>query len=436
MACGDRRALAGFYDQYAPRVYGVIGRIVRDPAEAADVLAAVFWEAWQAAGAYGRRTDPRAWILARAHTRAVERARALRWKSETLARTGEDLRPLTGGVAPRLSPQGELDPGDPLGRLPEPERAAVAWAYWAGLTQSEVAERLERPLDVVRRHLRAGLERLSAPAPTAGGGGDHEPFDTDAPAYALGALDGEALLRFEAHLAEGCGRCRQVLTRLESALATLAAAVPEAAPPREVRADLLARAAAEPPRLAQQRAARRRWARGAFGTAIALLAGALFGGWFVAVRSQARLGSLARELAALRGALAERDPASAEPSLATLLRHPATRLFALRGTVGDIQGRVVWRDGVGGWLFAGPLPPAPQGRVYALWALRAGRPYPGGTLAPSPEGHVAHRVPAVPGPVEAFAVSVEPPTAGPEPTGPVMLSSDPERGADRGILRP
>jgi hypothetical protein len=367
----------------------------------------------------------------------VERARALRWRRESLARLGDELRPAAGGgVPPRVPASGEPAAADPLLRLPEPERVAVAGAYWEGLTQSEVAERLDEPLDTVRCHLRGGLERLGALGPAAGGASAHEPFDTDAPVYALGALDGEALIRFEAHLAEGCRRCRQALARWERVLATLAAAAPAAAPPHEVRAELLARAAAEPPRLAQQRALRRRWLWGTFGAATALLAGALLGGWFVAIRYEARLGSLARELSAVRRLLAERDPGAAEPALGALLRHPATRVFALRGTTGEVAGRVVWRDGVGGWLFAGPLLPAPEGRVYALWALRAGRPYPGGPLALSPEGHVAQRVPVVPGPVEAFVVSVEPSAPGPEPAGPVSLSSGPEPGAGRGILTP
>lgn len=436
MASGDRHALARFYDRYAPCVYGVIGRIVRDPAEAQDVLATVFSEAWQAAGAYGYRTDARAWILARAHTRAVERARALRWRSETLARAGEELRPVAGGIAPRLSAEGQAGPDDPLLRLPAHERMAVGLTYWEGLTQNELAERLEQPLETVRRHLRGGLERLGAALTVPGGRREHEPFDTDAAVYALGALDGEALIRFEAHLAEGCGRCRRALAQMEATLATLGAAVPEAPPPREVRTELLARAAAEPPRLAQRRAARQKWLRGTFGAGVALVVGALLGGWFAAIRYEARLGSLTRELVGLRRSLAERDPARAEPSLPLLLRHPATRLFALRGAAGEVHGRVVWQDGAGGWLFVGPLPAVPEGRVYALWAVRGGQPYPGGMLVLSPDGQVAQRVPAIPGAVEAFAVTVEPPAAGPEPTGPVVLFSSPEPDAGRGILTP
>ena len=46
MAAGDREAFAVFYDRYAPVVFPLILRIVRERADASDVLQEVFWEAW------------------------------------------------------------------------------------------------------------------------------------------------------------------------------------------------------------------------------------------------------------------------------------------------------------------------------------------------------------------------------------------------------
>src|SRR6185436_14790488 len=84
MAEGDRDAFKQFYDGYARQVYPLILRIVRDPADAADVLQEVFWEAWQSAASYdpGRGT-PEAWIFMRARTRAIDRVRAVRRRGET-----------------------------------------------------------------------------------------------------------------------------------------------------------------------------------------------------------------------------------------------------------------------------------------------------------------------------------------------------------------
>jgi DNA-directed RNA polymerase specialized sigma24 family protein len=73
LADGDVAACGEFYDRYAPLVYPLILRSVRNPGVASDVLRGVFWEAWEAAGAYDSRRSPEAWIVARARARALAR---------------------------------------------------------------------------------------------------------------------------------------------------------------------------------------------------------------------------------------------------------------------------------------------------------------------------------------------------------------------------
>ena len=83
MAEGDADACDVFYDRYARLAYPLIVRIVRDPADAADVLQEVFWEAWQAAATYDpARGSPEAWIVMRARTRAIDRLQVIRRRDE------------------------------------------------------------------------------------------------------------------------------------------------------------------------------------------------------------------------------------------------------------------------------------------------------------------------------------------------------------------
>src|SRR4029450_10647467 len=84
MAAGDRDAFSVFYDRYAPVVFPLILRIVRERADASDVLPAVFWEAWRAAKGYAAsRGSPEAWMVMRARTRAIDRIRSTRRRGET-----------------------------------------------------------------------------------------------------------------------------------------------------------------------------------------------------------------------------------------------------------------------------------------------------------------------------------------------------------------
>ena len=164
MAAGDRDAFSRFYDRYAPLVFPLILRIVRDRSDAADVLQEVFWEAWQRAGTYdaGRGT-PEAWMITRARTRAIDRIRALRRRGETfVAPLDEGLAPAApepgGDAAERAEARGVIRAA--LETLPQAQREVIELAYHAGLTQTEIAARLEQPLGTVKTRIRLGLERL------------------------------------------------------------------------------------------------------------------------------------------------------------------------------------------------------------------------------------------------------------------------------------
>ena len=164
MADGDADACGAFYDRYARLVYPLVLRIVRDPADAADVLQEVFWEAWQAAAAYDpARSSPEAWIVTRARTRASDRVRAIRRSSEMAVAPIDEARVPApgdsgGDAAERAAYRSAVETA--IDRLPEAQREVIELAYYGGLTQTEVAERLTQPLGTVKARMRLGLERL------------------------------------------------------------------------------------------------------------------------------------------------------------------------------------------------------------------------------------------------------------------------------------
>src|SRR5436189_4009504 len=140
MAAGDHESLRRFYHRYAPLVFPLVLRVVGERADADDVLQDVFWEAWRTAAAYdpGRGT-PEAWIFMRARTRAIDRVRAVRRRSETfVAPVDERVTAAAadpGGDAAERAEDRGLVLGA-LGQLPEAQREVIELAYYGGLTQT------------------------------------------------------------------------------------------------------------------------------------------------------------------------------------------------------------------------------------------------------------------------------------------------------------
>ena len=208
---------------------------------------------------------------------------------------------------------------------------------------------------------------------------NHEPFETLAPVYVAGALDGDDLVRFEAHLRDGCAECEAVLRASTEALAALAASATPTIPPAHVRDVLLRRVDAS----SRPRSTRFGWVRWAAATAAAAVAAAVFTAGVVASRYEKRLGVIAREAAVLRDTMRReqatlRDELARARVVAVLLRDPATRVVVLNGLAPapGASGRMVWHEKAGGQLYVRGLPPAPAGKAYELWTIAGATPKP------------------------------------------------------------
>jgi RNA polymerase sigma-70 factor, ECF subfamily len=160
---GDRAAFAALYDRTSARIFGLVRRVVVDPAQAEEVTQDVYLEIWQTAPRFDRdRGSAVSWMFTLAHRRAVDRVRSAQSARDRDLRVGvRDLDVPVDTVAESAEVRIEHERArEALASLSDLQRECVALAYYGGLTQSEIAERLDVPLGTVKTRLRDGMIRL------------------------------------------------------------------------------------------------------------------------------------------------------------------------------------------------------------------------------------------------------------------------------------
>ena len=172
---GDTVAFAAFYDRHSTVAYGLAYRILRDRTAAEDVLQEAFVGLWRGRGTYEPgRGAPRSWLLMITHNRAIDAIRRRRadqpiedWHDEREAPERTEDEALRRSEAETIRAA--------LRQLPDGQRRVIDLAYFAGLTQTEIALRLGLPLGTVKSRVRLALgklaEHIESPAQAAGARG-------------------------------------------------------------------------------------------------------------------------------------------------------------------------------------------------------------------------------------------------------------------------
>ena len=162
-ATGDEAAFAELYDAVSPRLFGLVRRVVRDPAQSEEVTQEVFLEIWR----HSARFDPSrggalSWMLTIAHRKAVDRVRsaeAARHRDEGYGSSNQDVThdSTAEAVVERLDAERVHRA---LETLTSAQRQALELAYLSGYTHTEVASMLDLPLGTAKTRIRDGLIRL------------------------------------------------------------------------------------------------------------------------------------------------------------------------------------------------------------------------------------------------------------------------------------
>ncbi len=163
VALGDEAAFGELYDATAPRVFGLVRRVVRDPAQSQEVTQEVFVEIWtQAARFDADRGKAMSWILVIAHRRAVDRVRSAQASADRELRQGmKEYQESYEDVADTVETTMEAERvRRALETLTRPQQEAIKLAYYGGYTHQEVARLLDIPVGTAKTRIRDGMIRL------------------------------------------------------------------------------------------------------------------------------------------------------------------------------------------------------------------------------------------------------------------------------------
>jgi RNA polymerase sigma factor (sigma-70 family) len=150
-------ATADCYARLGPVLRGYLRRMVpRDDVD--DVVQAAFADLWRTRARYDPARSVEAWAVSIARRRAIDHLRARPRPAAQLSgvtdRCGEDGREVAARLADAAAVRGALS------TLPPPQREAIALAYYGGLSQREIAERLCVPIGTIKARTSRGLHQV------------------------------------------------------------------------------------------------------------------------------------------------------------------------------------------------------------------------------------------------------------------------------------
>ena len=165
IATADREALGELYDATVAKLYAVAHLILRNTADAEEVVCDVYTQVWQTAANYSdERGAVLAWLLMICRTRALDRTRRnrVRFQAAAVERPADEEE-----ASPQPGPEELLDiiqHGTAVHRALEAlspvRRQLVSLAFFKGLSHLEISQECGLPVGTVKSHIRRALNTL------------------------------------------------------------------------------------------------------------------------------------------------------------------------------------------------------------------------------------------------------------------------------------
>lgn len=162
VARGDQAAFEAVYDRLAGPAYGLIRKVVRDPAQSEEVAQEVLLEIWRSAARFDpARGSAMTWAMMIAHRRAVDRVRSAAAEAQRDQKSAASVSISADEVADEV--EANLDRERVrhcLDGLTDIQRESVTLAYYGGYSYREVAGLLHVALGTIKTRIRDGLIRM------------------------------------------------------------------------------------------------------------------------------------------------------------------------------------------------------------------------------------------------------------------------------------
>jgi len=167
VAHGDLTAFEQLYDRHSSTLYALLLRILANADDAQEVLQETFVKAWTNAKMFDAvRGSDVAWLISIARSRGIDRLRSRKIRGDREDEAGREISSSFGFVEKRTGADDAIQSEErsavrgALAELPESQRVALALAYFEGLSQSEIAEKLGEPLGTIKTRMQLGMKKL------------------------------------------------------------------------------------------------------------------------------------------------------------------------------------------------------------------------------------------------------------------------------------
>ena len=163
VALGDQGAYRRLYQATSPKLFAVALRMLRDQGRAEEVLQDAFVNVWNSAASYNATLSaPMTWLMTIVRNRSLDYIRRV---DRDTVELDDDLAAVLESNAPTPLEQARRSEDAValelcLKRLDAGQRQAIAFAYFQGLTHSELATSLQVPIGTVKTWIRRGLEKM------------------------------------------------------------------------------------------------------------------------------------------------------------------------------------------------------------------------------------------------------------------------------------